>query len=81
MRERGNCCVLPSHRKVAADLASGDRTQQGRGSVVLGGVTSTRGDGNTDAQGKGSQSDSNSKGVVMSLRAAPRNDEEVAHQW
>jgi hypothetical protein len=38
---------------VAADLASGDRAQQGSGSVVVGGVTSTPGDGNIEHRAKG----------------------------
>jgi hypothetical protein len=53
MRERGNCCVLPPHLRVAADLASGDRAPQGIGFVVLGGVTSILGDGRADHRGKG----------------------------
>jgi hypothetical protein len=63
MRERGNCCVLPPHLWVAADLASGDRAPQGIGFVVLGGVTSILGDGRADSQGEGSQSDSIFEGV------------------
>jgi hypothetical protein len=62
-RERGNCGVLPPHLWVAAALASGARTPQGRGSVVLGGVTSTHGDDRAGSQGEGSQSDRNSQGV------------------
>ena len=38
---------------VAADLASGDRAQQGRGSVVVAGVTPRLGDGKTDDRAKG----------------------------
>jgi hypothetical protein len=63
MRERGNCGVLPPHPWVAADLASGDRTPQGIGFVVLGGVTSILGDGRAASQGEGSQSDSTFEGV------------------
>jgi hypothetical protein len=53
MRERGNCGVLPTHLRVAADLASGDRAPQGRGSVVVAGVTPRRGDGRADHRAKG----------------------------
>jgi hypothetical protein len=63
MRERGNCCVLPPHRWVAADLASGDRAPQGIGSVVVAGVTPRLGDGRAVSQGEGSQSDSTFEGV------------------
>ncbi len=45
--ERGNCNVPAAARGwVRADLASGDRTLQGRGSVVVAEVTSGHGDGN-----------------------------------
>jgi hypothetical protein len=53
MRERGNCCVLPLHPWVAADLVSGDRAPQGIGFVVLGGVASILEDGNAVHRGKG----------------------------
>ena len=49
----GTAVCLPPHRKVAADRASGDRTPSGRGSVVVAGVTSRRGDGNTGHRAKG----------------------------
>jgi len=45
-RERGNCDGPASPPLVVADLASGDRTSQDRGFVVVAGVTSGHGDGN-----------------------------------
>ena len=41
----GTAPTLPHHLTVAADLASGDRVAQGRGSIVVAGVTSGQGDG------------------------------------
>ncbi len=46
VRERGNCDDPAAPPVVVADLASGDRTSQDRGSVVVAGVTSGHGDGN-----------------------------------
>jgi hypothetical protein len=52
----GTVMTLPSHRKVAADLASGEQASQGRGSVVVAGVTSGQGGGNAVHRAKGARS-------------------------
>jgi len=45
LRNVGTAPTLPHHHPVAADLASGERVAQGRGSVVVAGVTSGHRDG------------------------------------
>ena len=52
----GTVMTLPSHPRVAADLASGERASQGRGSVVVAGVTSGQGGGNAAHRAKGARS-------------------------
>ena len=47
---------LPLHPRVTADLASGERASQGRGSVVVAGVTSGQGGGNAVHRAKGARS-------------------------
>ena len=48
----GTAVTLPP-MTVAAGLASDDRAQQGRGSVVVAGVTTRLGDGKADHRAKG----------------------------
>ena len=52
-RERGNCGDPAFLITEVADLASGDRASQGRGSVVVTGVTPRLGDGNAGRRAKG----------------------------
>ena len=53
----GTVMTLPSHPRVAADLASGERASQDRGSVVVvAGVTSGQGGGNAVHRAKGARS-------------------------
>ena len=52
----GTADALPYPQKWQADLASGDRAQQGRGSVVVAGVTPRSGDDKAGYRAKGASS-------------------------